>query len=74
LSDDGQVGVRVVQADETVAFKPVTIVAQEAALVWVNGLNAGDRVITLGQNYVAAGQSVVAVPDENNDKTAALDR
>ena len=61
LADDGAVGVRIVADDETVAFKPVAILAQLADHMWVDGLEAGDRVITLGQDYVAEGETVTAV-------------
>ena len=62
LADDGQVGVRVVGDDDTVAFKPVTILAQEEQSMWVAGFSPGDKVITLGQDFVAAGQKVEPVP------------
>lgn len=61
LADDGRVGVRVVDADNKVAFKPVKIIAQGADGVWVDGLEPGLNVITLGQNFVAAGEPVEAV-------------
>ncbi|MDD9910952.1 MAG: efflux RND transporter periplasmic adaptor subunit [Ahrensia sp.] len=64
LNDAGQVGVRTVQSDNTVAFVPVTILTQEADGVWVRGLEPGTRVITLGQNYVAAGEAVDPVAEE----------
>lgn len=64
LADDGTVGVRVVGEDNSVTFKPITIVAQEDAIIWATGLTDGDRVITLGQNYVSSGQTVIPVLDE----------
>ncbi len=63
LDDDGQVGVRVVQDDKTVAFKPVKILAQEADAMWVTGLEDGLNVITLGQNFIAAGEKVEPVSE-----------
>jgi multidrug efflux system membrane fusion protein len=65
LADDGEIGVRVVGEGDAVAFKPIKIVAQEDAIVWATGLEDGDRVITLGQNYVSSGQTVIPVPDED---------
>ncbi|MGI9356684.1 MAG: efflux RND transporter periplasmic adaptor subunit [Rhizobiaceae bacterium] len=64
LDDSGKIGVRAVGNANTVAFLPVTILAQEAAVVWVRGLEPGTKVITLGQNYVAAGEKVDPVPAE----------
>lgn len=65
LDDKGEIGVRVVTSDNTVAFLPVTILAQEAGGVWARGLKPGSRIITLGQNYVAAGEKVDPVPAES---------
>jgi len=64
LDDSGEIGVRAVENDDTVAFLPVKILAQEADGVWVHGLEPGTKIITLGQNYVAAGEKVDPVPAE----------
>jgi multidrug efflux system membrane fusion protein len=61
LEDDGAVGVRVVDSENKVRFVPLKIIAQEDDRGWVEGLTAGMRIITLGQNFVAAGQTVEAV-------------
>ncbi|MEP0943510.1 MAG: efflux RND transporter periplasmic adaptor subunit [Rhizobiaceae bacterium] len=58
LADDGQIGVRSVTADNTVKFNPVKIIAMDDKRAWVDGLNPGLKVITLGQNFVAAGEEV----------------
>lgn len=63
LEDKGDVGVRIVTAEDKVKFVPVKIIAQEDDGVWVEGLSAGMRVITLGQNFVAAGQIVAPVTE-----------
>ncbi|MEM1317187.1 MAG: efflux RND transporter periplasmic adaptor subunit [Pseudomonadota bacterium] len=62
LADDGEVGVRAVAADNTVSFHPITILAQDETGVWASGLEPGLKVITLGQNFVAAGETVEPVP------------
>ena len=62
LADDGEVGVRAVDADNKVKFHPITILAQEETGVWAAGLEPGLKVITLGQNFVAAGETVDPVP------------
>lgn len=66
LSDEGAVGVRAVRPDSTVAFLPVEILSQTADAMWVTGLDAGTRVISLGQEFVIEGQKVVAVPDSRH--------
>jgi len=75
LSDDGRIGVRSVSADNKVVFNPVTIIAQDEKQAWVNGLNPGLKVITLGQNYVAAGEVVEPLTAEEYEasKEAAAD-
>lgn len=61
LADDGRVGVRAVDPANKVTFVPVKIIAQDEQAAWVNGLKPGLMVITLGQNFVAAGEVVEAV-------------
>jgi multidrug efflux system membrane fusion protein len=67
LSDNGDIGVRVLDEKDVVVFMPVRILAQTAETMWVNGLKEGERIITLGQEYVTVGQKVIAV-----DETAQL--
>lgn len=61
LSDNGDIGVRIIGDEDVVAFAPVRILAQTFDAMWVDGLSPGDKIITLGQEYVAAGQKVIAV-------------
>lgn len=61
LSDAGEIGVRVVREDDTVAFMPVQIAMQDTDGFWVTGLPEAVTVITVGQEYVIDGQRVVAV-------------
>jgi len=73
LDDGGIVGVKTVHGeDETshvvAAFVPVRILEEGVQTIWVNGLKDGDRVITLGHEFVTDGQEVVAV----GTKAAAL--
>lgn len=63
LADDGRIGVRAVDADDIVRFKPVSILAESAEGIWISGLKDGDRLITVGHEYVRAGQKVKAVPE-----------
>jgi len=63
LSDNGQVGVRLVDDQNIVKFKPVTILANEKGGVWVSGLPDATRLITVGQEYVIDGQEVVPVDE-----------
>jgi multidrug efflux system membrane fusion protein len=59
LDDEGTLGVRTVE-DGIVAFHPITIVRDTRDGVWVTGLPAQAEVITVGQEFVTAGQAVSA--------------
>ena len=58
LSDDGIVGVRIVDAADTVRFRAVDIVSESPDGVWVKGLPNRVKLITIGQEDVFEGQVV----------------
>ena len=58
LADDGRIGVRTVDNLDIVRFRPVSILTQSADGVWVSGLVDGEKLITVGHEYVRAGQKV----------------
>ena len=62
LDDTGRVGIKAVDENGVVEFMPVIIVADEADGMWVAGLPERLRIITVGQEYAAPGQTVKAVP------------
>lgn len=64
LADDGEVGIRAVDEKNIVQFHPVKILAQDEKTMWVSGLKPGLKVITLGQNFVSAGELVDPVTEE----------
>lgn len=59
LADDGVLGVRSV-VDGVVEFHPVTIIMDTREGIWVTGLPPKVDIITVGQEYVQAGQKVDA--------------
>lgn len=59
--DDGEIGLRTLGAGNVVAFQPVRLIGETPSGVWVAGLSGNVRVITSGQLYVNAGQTVGAV-------------
>jgi membrane fusion protein, multidrug efflux system len=61
FASNGDLGVRTVDADGTVAFAPITVVEDEQTAMWVAGLANGSRVIVQGQDFVREGQLVEAV-------------
>ena len=74
LNDDGRLGVKTVTAEGTVAFHPVTIVQARADGIWVTGLPEEAQVITVGQGFVRAGDSVrLAEPGQAAAEVAVLE-
>jgi multidrug efflux system membrane fusion protein len=69
FSSAGELGVRIVDAADTVAFVPVSVVDDQQQLMWVGGLTEGARVIVQGQDFVREGQVVEPV-DARPPKTA----
>ncbi len=60
LSADGELGVKVLDADDVVVFQPVTVLRTSLDGAWVSGIEAGTRVVTLGQGFVRVGEQVEA--------------
>ena len=58
LNDQGTIGVRMVGADNTARFQPVSILEDSNDGVWVGGLPRKATVITVGQEFVRDGQTV----------------
>jgi multidrug efflux system membrane fusion protein len=62
LDDTGEVGIKSVSDEGVVRFYPITLVRTEADGVWLSGLPEQVRIITQGQGFVNAGESVTPVP------------
>ena len=60
LDEDGNIGVKTV-IDSTVQFTPIDIVKSESDGIWLTGLGKQADIITLGQGFVRAGDTVEAV-------------
>jgi multidrug efflux system membrane fusion protein len=58
LDDRGDLGVRIVDGDKRVRFVNVQLVGDADEGVWVSGLPAQATLITVGQEYVSAGDLV----------------
>ncbi len=63
LSEEGVIGVKAVE-DGTVVFFPADVVADTTEGVWLAGLPDTVTLITVGQEFVRAGQRVRTVPDD----------
>ena len=69
LDEKGVLGVRTVDAGNTVRFFPVTVIADSAEGVWVAGLPTETTVITVGQEYVVPGQKVSVALENDGAKS-----
>jgi multidrug efflux system membrane fusion protein len=61
IASTGDIGVRTVGENGTVAFSRVNIVEDEQTYMWITGVRDGARVIVQGQDFVREGQAVDAV-------------
>jgi membrane fusion protein, multidrug efflux system len=64
LDDEGRVGVKTVDEDDRVRFHAIEVVRAERKGVWVAGLPARARIITVGQGFVREGEKVMAQPED----------
>ncbi|MCU0826925.1 MAG: efflux RND transporter periplasmic adaptor subunit [Tabrizicola sp.] len=64
LSDKGELGLRVVGADDVAAFAPVTIIDDTPDGLVVTGVPEGVRIVTAGQDLVRNGETVVVAAAE----------
>jgi multidrug efflux system membrane fusion protein len=58
LNDAGEIGLRTIDADNQVEFHAVAIIEDGVDGVWVTGLPETTHLITVGQEFVHAGQVV----------------
>jgi len=61
FSDAGELGVRIVDANDKARFVAIEIVDDQQASVWVTGIEGPARVIVVGQDFVKDGDPVEAV-------------
>ncbi|KUJ82636.1 efflux RND transporter periplasmic adaptor subunit [Microbulbifer flavimaris] len=64
LDDRGDLGVRILDEENRVQFRNVTLVGDGDAGVWVTGLPNPVVLITVGQEYVTAGERVQVEMEE----------
>ena len=66
LADDGTIGLKTVDARNRVRFRPVDIIEDTPDGIWLGGLPPELLVITVGQDFVSAGQEVQPVDPEES--------
>jgi len=64
LNENGEIGVKTVDADNIVHFRPITIISDVENGIWLSGLPTEATVIVVGQEFVRDGDHVVAVTEQ----------
>lgn len=67
LNNDGKLGVRVVDWEGLVQFRPVKILRDDIDGIWVTGLTEEADVIVVGQDFVTAGLKVAVTYEAESD-------
>ena len=62
LDDSGVLGVKLVE-DNTVRFRPVSVISDTTDGIWIDGLPREATIITVGQEFVRDGQTVTPVDE-----------
>lgn len=65
LSEDGVLGIKTVDADNSVAFHEVRVERAQRDGVWVSGLPDTAQIITIGQGFVSDGETVAPVTGDD---------
>ncbi|MEO1463583.1 MAG: efflux RND transporter periplasmic adaptor subunit, partial [Pseudomonadota bacterium] len=60
LNDEGALGLRTVDEDSAIIFRPVSIIRDTTQGVWLSGLPEEVDVVVVGQEYVTDGVRVAA--------------
>lgn len=63
LDEEGALGIKAVNADGVVEFLPARVIAADGEGVWLDGLPQTVSIITVGHQFVRAGDPVHAVAD-----------
>lgn len=70
LNDQGELGLKGVDAENKVIFLPVQLLGADDKGVWVSGPSADARIITIGQGFVDYGQAVRPIAPSNPSNRA----
>ena len=61
LSDSGTLGIRIVNSENIVEFRPIKILEDTQDGLWVQGIPNASNLIVRGQGFVEDGQKVIAI-------------
>ena len=71
LSDDGHLGLKGIDEQHNVVFRPISLLKADNDGIWVHGLGEQADIITVGQGFVEYGEQVepVFVSEEMHSQT-----
>ncbi|NRA88044.1 MAG: efflux RND transporter periplasmic adaptor subunit [Rhizobiales bacterium] len=72
LNESGDIGVRVVNKNNNVEFYKVKVLSDKKSGVWVSGLKDEINIISIGHEYVEAGQKVLIAVANSKDTSNVL--
>ena len=61
LSDSGTLGIRIVNSENIVEFRPIKILEDTQDGLWVQGIPNASNLIVRGQGFVEDGQKVISI-------------
>ena len=71
LNDEGKLGLKGIDEEHRVIFRPISLLKADKAGIWVYGLGASADIITVGQGFVEYGEQVEPVfVTEQHQETA----
>lgn len=73
LGTDGTLGIKTLEQGNVVAFTPVDIVRAQTDGIWVSGLPQEATIITIGQGFVSAGETVDPRDEAEVEQEAAVE-
>ena len=62
LSDSGTLGIRIVNSENVVEFRPIKIREDTQNGLWIQGIPNASSLIVRGQGFVEDGQKVIPIP------------
>jgi multidrug efflux system membrane fusion protein len=67
LDESGTLGIKSVDDNSEVVFHAIDVIKTESNGAWVTGIPDNINIITLGQGFVSAGETVQAIEESDSD-------
>ena len=73
LNDAGDLGIKIVDDEQTVQFLPATIIKSSANFIWLGGLPQSLQLISVGQGFANEGELVKVDYEEPSSELITID-